>query len=190
MYSGYVQDDRTPPPPQARRGMEKKAILETEAESIEWFIEDQAFSPSYDLAPPPPPPSSPVSKLSFFLSLLRGEWGWGRSHIIRHEKAWSSINHLINSLGRSIKGSIMWPSDHLRLIPPKTRTDFMGEQMVLTTPFGLLSVFKTQRFSYCPLLSSYLLQAPCLPQLSFSTFLCGPSEQRVFYDTHWSVIGI
>jgi hypothetical protein len=25
-------------------------------ESIEWFIEDQAFSPTYDLAPPPPPP--------------------------------------------------------------------------------------------------------------------------------------
>ncbi len=24
------------------------------AESIEWFIEDQAFSRSYDLAPPPP----------------------------------------------------------------------------------------------------------------------------------------
>jgi hypothetical protein len=30
----------------------------------EWFIEIQAFSPSYDLAPPPPfLPSSPVSKL-------------------------------------------------------------------------------------------------------------------------------
>ncbi len=29
-------------------------------ESIEWFIEDQGFSPSYDLAPPPPsPPSLP-----------------------------------------------------------------------------------------------------------------------------------
>ncbi len=27
-------------------------------ESIEWYIEDQAFSPSYDLAPPPPPPLS------------------------------------------------------------------------------------------------------------------------------------
>ncbi len=26
-------------------------------------MEDQAFSPSYDLAPPPPPPHSPVSKL-------------------------------------------------------------------------------------------------------------------------------
>ncbi len=26
--------------------------------STDWFIEDQAFSPSYDLAPPPPPPLS------------------------------------------------------------------------------------------------------------------------------------
>jgi hypothetical protein len=31
------------------------------AESIEKLIEDQAFSPSYDLAPPTPPPS--VSEL-------------------------------------------------------------------------------------------------------------------------------
>ncbi len=29
--------------------------------SIEWFIEDQAFSPSYDLAPPPPRPLPPSS---------------------------------------------------------------------------------------------------------------------------------
>ncbi len=33
------------------------------AESIECIIEDQAFSPSYDLAPPTPPSPSPVSKL-------------------------------------------------------------------------------------------------------------------------------
>ncbi len=31
------------------------------SESVEWFIEDQAFSPSYYLPPPPHPP--PVSKL-------------------------------------------------------------------------------------------------------------------------------
>ncbi len=35
-------------------------------ESIEWFIEDKAFSPSYDLAPPPPPPLRPaISKLDW-----------------------------------------------------------------------------------------------------------------------------
>jgi hypothetical protein len=32
-------------------------------ESIERYIEDQAFSLSYDLAPPRPPPPSPISKL-------------------------------------------------------------------------------------------------------------------------------
>ncbi len=33
-------------------------------ESIEGFTDDQAFLPSYDMAPPPPPPPpSPVSKL-------------------------------------------------------------------------------------------------------------------------------
>jgi hypothetical protein len=30
------------------------------SESIEWFVEDQAFSLSYDLAPPPPPPPPPL----------------------------------------------------------------------------------------------------------------------------------
>ncbi len=34
------------------------------AERIEWFIEDQAFSPSYDLTPsPPPPPLMSVSSI-------------------------------------------------------------------------------------------------------------------------------
>jgi hypothetical protein len=31
---------------------------EVQAESIERFIDDHAFSPSYDLAPPPPPSTS------------------------------------------------------------------------------------------------------------------------------------
>ncbi len=39
-------------------------------QSIEWFMEDQAFSPSFDLAhSPSPQPPSPISKLSLFLSL-------------------------------------------------------------------------------------------------------------------------
>jgi hypothetical protein len=41
-----------------------------QAESIEWVIEDQAFLPSYDLAPPLNPTPSTISKLSLFLSLL------------------------------------------------------------------------------------------------------------------------
>jgi len=63
-------------------------------ENIKLFIEDQAFSPSNDLAPPSAPPPSPVSKLSLFLNLLvcrrlslqTGEGGWGRSQIIRRRQ--------------------------------------------------------------------------------------------------------
>jgi hypothetical protein len=41
--------------------------MELAVESIECCIEEQAFSPSYDLAPSPPP--SPISPVSKFLSL-------------------------------------------------------------------------------------------------------------------------
>ncbi len=62
-------------------------------ESIEWFIEKQGFSPSYDLAPrPTPPPIScqqvvslaQYSSVSRWSSLLtrKGRRGWGRSQII------------------------------------------------------------------------------------------------------------
>ncbi len=30
-------------------------VISAKPESIEWFVDDQAFSTSYDLAPPPPP---------------------------------------------------------------------------------------------------------------------------------------
>jgi hypothetical protein len=40
------------------------------SESLDGFIEDQALSPSYVLAPPPPTPPSPATKLSLLLSLL------------------------------------------------------------------------------------------------------------------------
>ncbi len=44
-------------------------------ESIEWFMEGQTFSASYDLAPRPPPPPSPVSSLPVCRrsNLLTGE---------------------------------------------------------------------------------------------------------------------
>jgi hypothetical protein len=86
--------------------------LEAAAESIEWFIEDQAFSPSYDFAPPPPPPPSPASKLSLSQSswvhknctccrssLLTGDGarGWDRAKAYDGENAWFSINHSILS---------------------------------------------------------------------------------------------
>ncbi len=40
-------------------------MFQSSAESIERFMEDQAFSTSYDLAPPPPPPLLSASCLSF-----------------------------------------------------------------------------------------------------------------------------
>jgi hypothetical protein len=81
-------------------------------ESIEYFIEGQAFPPPYDLAPRPPlPPPSPVSKLvrrhtgrlRKRYNLLMGEGLKGLGEEQNHttdEKAWSAINHSILS-GRS-----------------------------------------------------------------------------------------
>jgi hypothetical protein len=62
--------------------------------STEWLIDDQAFLPSYVLAPPTPPPPPPLpsaSRLSFSSSYVspveitdgRGGEGVGRSQIIR-----------------------------------------------------------------------------------------------------------
>ncbi len=74
-------------------------------ESIEWFIEEKAVSPSYDLAPPPPPPTVPPSPVSRFDrrhtgrlrkrdDLLTGEegGGGGGAKSFDGEKAWSSLN--------------------------------------------------------------------------------------------------
>ncbi len=62
-------------------------------EIIEWFMEDQAYWLSYDLAPPKPPSSpSPISKSSLFLSFSlclqerEGRW-WVRSQIIRQRES-------------------------------------------------------------------------------------------------------
>ncbi len=78
-------------------------------ERFEWFIEDQAFSSSYDFGSyPPPPPPSPVIKLSLFLSLpvcrrsslqtgKGGRRGWRGAKLHDDEKAWSSIKYSILS---------------------------------------------------------------------------------------------
>ncbi len=45
--------------------------LECWAESIKWFVQDQAFSRWFDLAnPPPPPPPPPSASCLFFLVFL------------------------------------------------------------------------------------------------------------------------
>jgi hypothetical protein len=71
-------------------------------------MEDQAFSPSYDLAPPPHPPSPfpSASCLSFSVFLFVSGWacwrteegeGVGEEPNYTSEKAWVSINHSIFS---------------------------------------------------------------------------------------------
>jgi hypothetical protein len=71
------------------------------------IIENQAFSPSYDLAPPSPSPSSPVSKLDQRHTgrlrkrdLLMGEGERGRRGAKSYdgEKAWSSKNSILTAL--------------------------------------------------------------------------------------------
>jgi hypothetical protein len=42
------------------------------------YIEDQASSPAYDVAPPPPPPPSPVRKLSLSQSVELNDGRGGR----------------------------------------------------------------------------------------------------------------
>jgi hypothetical protein len=69
-------------------------------------VEDQASRTSYDLVPSPTP-SSPVSKLSLFLSLtvppVEGKGGGG-AESYDCEKVWSSINHIILSrIGTGMK---------------------------------------------------------------------------------------
>ncbi len=72
-------------------------IYEEKPEGIQCFIEEQSFSPSYDLGAPPPPPTSPVSKLdgrytgrtSKGDNLMTGKRGrgWGRSQIVRRQES-------------------------------------------------------------------------------------------------------
>ncbi len=64
------------------------------AESIEWFIEDQAFSPSYDLAPPPPPPPLPLVSSTGDTPETEKEGGADCVAIKSYDskKAWPSIS--------------------------------------------------------------------------------------------------
>jgi hypothetical protein len=80
--------------------------------STERFIEDQAFSPSYDLAPPlPPPPSASCLSFSVFLCVAgRAYWrerlermGRRRSKIIRRLESlvlFNSFNTLSSAVSR------------------------------------------------------------------------------------------
>ncbi len=82
-------------------------------------MEDQAFAPSYALAPPPPPP---VSKLYLFLSLSvchRSSFltGGGGANSHDGEKEWSSINHSILP-GRRDKSTLKFhfPGEYINVV--------------------------------------------------------------------------
>jgi hypothetical protein len=82
-------------------------LLVVFVDNIESFIDDQAFLPSYEMAPPPTFSPSTVSKLSLFLSLpvcrcsslltRKVGGGGGGSNLYVCEKALSSIDHSILS---------------------------------------------------------------------------------------------
>ncbi len=65
------------------------------AESIEWFIDDQAFSLSYDLAPRTPP--AWLRKRDNLLTREVEEGGGWGAQSYSGEKVWSSINDSIIS---------------------------------------------------------------------------------------------
>ncbi len=90
----------------------------THTESVERFIEDQAFLRSYDSAPRPPPSpfshqqvvslsqSSCVTGQAYWRGGGGGGWGGGlRSKPYDSEKVWPSINHSILSANKSVKVS-------------------------------------------------------------------------------------
>jgi hypothetical protein len=62
------------------------------SESIEYLIEVQAFSPSYNLAPPSPP--SHLSKLSLFLSFPV----YRRSSLLSEEVVWQISEKALSSV--------------------------------------------------------------------------------------------
>ncbi len=94
--------------------------LDLYPESMEWFIEDLAFSPSYDLAPRLSSCVSPVE-----LTDRRERRGWGSgggSKSYDGEKAWSSINLSILS-GPNIPTytSSGYPFPHVRYMQKEDR---------------------------------------------------------------------
>ncbi len=78
-----------------------------QTETIEWFIEDQAFSLSYNLAPLPPPPlSCKVKHMNRQLVDGTGDGGKVGGGEPNHTmaRAWSSIKHSIFFACKSLKG--------------------------------------------------------------------------------------
>jgi hypothetical protein len=80
-------------------------------DSIELFIEDQAFSPSYDLAPPPPPLyRRKLNRQHKERHLADGRWGGGesvgRSQILQRQEGLVLYKHSILS-GQNTSANII-----------------------------------------------------------------------------------
>jgi hypothetical protein len=95
-HSAYSVDQVVAPPL-----IQRLKSLTPIPESRWGIIEDQAFSPSYDLAPSPPL-TPPVNKIDWRLkgrqrkrdNLLTGEWGGGNQKYYDGEKGWSSTLYI------------------------------------------------------------------------------------------------
>jgi len=99
-------------------------------ESMKWFTKDQAFSPSYDLAPPPTPrPLPPVSSASDTQENKEREttsWqervGEDPNHTTAR-KHWSSINpSILSQLGQCLDLIITLMTPECPLHPPAQPT--------------------------------------------------------------------
>ncbi len=123
------------------------------ADSIEWFIEDQAFLLDFDSLPTRIPPS-PVSKLSLFQSLpvchqsslLTGEGGGGgrEAKSFDREKAWPSLYKSFNTLCLCVNQA------PLSRFSPSKQTSFCVPRLK-----KLIMVFIARNFLYkCGFLSS------------------------------------
>jgi hypothetical protein len=114
MLPGIVKVTCDPPSSSTKGGTPPKA----RDREYWWFVDCQAFSRSYDLAPPPsPPPPSAVSKLGLLrtggLSKKdnfadgRGGGGGQGAKSYDGDKVWSSVNHSILS-GKGFRVEVQW----------------------------------------------------------------------------------
>jgi hypothetical protein len=123
-----------------------------QTESIELFIEGQAFSRSYDLVPHQSPPPSPVNKLGRRNTgrlrkkdnLLKGTGGRGaKSH--DRKISWSPINHSIFSASTIPHP---WPLP-LSYPPPAPPVSHIHVQMYCTYCILFVTLMNTQ-INNCP----------------------------------------
>ncbi len=194
----------------------KQSGSESASNSIEWFIEDQAFSPSIIWLLSLLPLLS-ISCLSFsvFLccqsSLLRGEGGGGGAKSDDSEKAWSFINHSMRSglhlnIGSSKTTSAILLFNPLCSVPHCTMNFRRGKKFYLRSCFHTYQLihnlglhfalwnynFRIQCYSFY-LFSLWFIRKSCLRSLhnclSLRYFLLKPTLVYLsHYAFFWSLL--